>query len=227
MRDEPRGWSCRKENIVKRRHARYQYLEGDGVKGDLPPYWTAQLAAIIIVFSVGAALFPIGFVGSYYSMDYGHYWQPDYTYEGSFEANLTAASPMANISVGYCDTIEIYDQCYNALPVTLRVYNDTHHLFAMVQSFGGEPAYWSPASAKLHFATSQDYTVQVEREAEDTFFVCQIYAYVDMPLPPAIPIAIILFPYFGIEAFLMLFGLVLTTDFVRRTRTFYWTTRPV
>lgn len=200
------------------------------MKRDLPPYWTTQLAAIIIVFSVGAALF--SWASSPFSCwpSYTHYWEPDYTYQGDFQANLTATTPIANVSIGYCDTIEVSDRRADAeVRITLRVYNDTHYLFALLPNFGGEAiSSWSfPASVKLHFSTTQNYTVEVEREAEDTFFRCQINAYVDIPPPPVVPVPTFLYSYFGMGAFLILFGLVLTGNFVRRTRTFYWTTSSV
>jgi len=209
--------------MLKSGDARNHHFEGDGVKRELPPYWTAQLAAIILVFSVGAALFPAGLVANFYWVSSIHYQEPDYTYHGSFEANLTAATPIANVSIGYCDTIEVSDRRWEAaVPITLRMYNDTHYLFAVFLSFGGETTWW-PASAELHFATAQNYTVQVEREAQDTFFRCYISAYEKKPLlvlwVPTFPIL-----YYGAGTFLMLFGLLLTSNFIRRTRTFYWTT---
>jgi hypothetical protein len=195
------------------------------MKRDLPPYWTTQLAVIIIVFSVGVALFPTGFISSRFSWSYTYYWEPHYTYQGIFEANLTAASPITNVSVGYCDTIEVSDQRGEAaIPVTLRVYNDTYYLFAVIPTFGGKTPWMYPASVELHFATAQNYTVQVERETEDTFFRCDIHAYVHTPPPPVNPMPMLEYSYFGLGTFLILLGLGLTSDFVRRTKMFYWTT---
>jgi len=190
------------------------------MKRDLPPYWTTQLAAIIILFSVGTALFPIGLL-TYRALPSHPYWQRNYTYEGSFDANLTAATPIANVSVGNCDRIEVSDSRWDhAVPVTLRVYNDTHYLFGVLPSFGGKPT-WSQAMVDLQLAVVQNYTVQVEREAGDTFFRCYIYAYENSPPPPVAPILTFPYSYFSIGAFLILFGLVLTSNFARRTRTFY------
>ena len=194
------------------------------MKQDLPPYWTTQLAAIIIVFSVGAALFPIAHIANGYWWEYTQNWEPRYTYSGGFEANLTAASPMANVSVGFCDTIEVSDEYwYGAEPVTLQVYNDTHWLFAIIPTFGGEPT-WRPAAADLHFTMVQNYTVQVEREARDTLFRCDIHAYEDMPPPPMAPSFTILIFSFGIGILLINIGIALTINFVRRTRSFFWMT---
>lgn len=181
-----------------------------------------QLAAIIIVFSVGTALFPMGAVANS-SWVGTHYREPGYTYHGSFAANLTAATPIANVSVGYCDTIEVADDRWEgAVPVTLRVHNDTTYLFAVVPSFGSVTQRY-PASVKLHFTTTQNYTVQVERETQDTFFRCHIQAYEYIPPVLISLVPILLYSYSGIGAFLILFGLVLTSNFVRRTRSFYWT----
>jgi len=194
------------------------------VKRDLPQYWTAQLFAVIILFSIGASLFPIGYIASSYQPTYLHH--PVYTYMGSFEANLTVASPIANVSVGDCDTIDVSDERWeDAVPVTLRVHNDTDTLFAMIPSFGGEPT-WYSAAVELHFSTVQNYTVQVEREAQDTLFRCYIYAYVKLQPPVVIPVPTISTTIlcYGAGTLLMLFGLVLTSNFIRRTRTFYWTT---
>lgn len=182
-----------------------------------------QLAAIIIVFSVGVALFPTGWI-AYGYLPRTYYHEPDYTYHGIFEANLTAATPIASVMVGNCDTIEITDERWDAAePVTLRVHNQTYNLFAVIPSFGGDTL-WYPASAELHFATAQNYTIQVERETWDTFFRCYIGAYNYSPPPPVILAPIFPYPYFAMGIFLILFGLVLTGNFVRRTRTFYWMT---
>lgn len=193
------------------------------MKQDLPPYWTTQLAAIIIVFSVGVALFPMGWLAFTSSRPGVNFWVPDYTYEGIFEANLTAATPNASLVVGDCDTIEIADERWDsAEPVTLRVYNETYSLFAVIPSFGRDTT-WYPASVDLHFATTQNYTVQVERETWDAFFRCYIRAYKYTPPPLVLPFVIFPYPYFIMGIFLILFGLVLTSNFVRRTRAFYWT----
>jgi hypothetical protein len=192
------------------------------VKRDLPPYWTSQLIVIIVVFCLGVALFPAAYISYPYTWLNSQNWEPYYTYKDSFEANLTAASPMANVSVGYCDTIEVAAR-YSSVPVTLRFYNSTGNISAVIPSFGGEST-WYPPSVSLHFAVVQNYTVQVEHEAEDTFFYCTIHAYLDTPPPPVLPF-FMLFPisYFTIGTFLILFGIVLTSNFIRRTRTFYST----
>ena len=192
------------------------------MKRNLPAYWTTQLAAIIIVFSVGVALFPMGWL-AYSHWPGTYYWEPDYTYRGVFEANLTAATPVASVVVGNCDTIEIADERWDAAePVTLRVYNETYSLFAVIPSFG-RGTLWHRASVDLHFATAQNYTVQVERETWDAFFRCYIRAYNYSLPPPVFPFLVFPYPYFVMGSFLILFGLVLTSNFVRRTRAFYWT----
>lgn len=187
------------------------------MKNKSPNYWVPQLAIIILLFSVGTSLFPTGLLIDATTPDFYETWEPTYSYYDQFEANLTAMTPKVNVSLGLCDIIFFVDtRSFISPPVTVRVINSSNAIVFTIASFGGSS--FSPGSVKLNFPRVQNYTIQFEREIQDTMFHCFIQAYVGppavMPIPPSF------YKYWIIGFLLDILGVLLAINFIRRTKKF-------
>jgi hypothetical protein len=186
------------------------------VKQQLPPYWTAQLVAIIFLFSIGFSLFPLSYVGQ---QILNRSIRPEVAFHERFEANLTVANPVVGESLGICSRIYIDEWVVDPTSVLLVHIkdvsrNETVVRFPMSHTFNTS----GYASLDIYLPNS-NYTIEAHRVANDTCFECVILAYNIYIAPPALLVYYSLWP---LGFAMILLGVIVTHRFIRRTKEFYW-----
>lgn len=188
------------------------------MKSELPSYWTGQLIAIILLFSLGLACFPVGLLMDKIRPVYGI--QEWYPYNGPFEANLSASTPTANVSLGICYKIEIEADVSNFSLVTIRILNMTNDaIFIVPPLVDGNQS--GAVTIQLERDYEEPHTMEVEWEGQPLLFQCHIIAYaIIIPLPCVNPFAILyVFWLWWLFGFILIIqGTALAIHFVVRTK---------
>lgn len=172
---------------------------------------------MVLCFTIGVALYPIGALVVYTRADL--YRRISYTYDGVFQANLTLGTPTARLALGNCVYVEVEDQRYpNLAPVTLRIRNSTDHAVANLTSFGRTQAR-ELSSVRLTLATEAPYWLEVERESQDTWFWCYVRAHGGIMFAASyMDVTFAVVALLGIV--LILFGAVETNKLVELTKSY-------
>lgn len=207
----------------------------------LPQHLKIRLVTIILLFSIGSALFPVGLILDFiyqplYQRTFGvcihtvegkEVCVPD-RFETWCDANLTIDKPTANFSMGYSDAISIQYQRTSTEPnVTLRLLNSTGDTFIVISTsnvYSGNS--YTETEMKFEFWTGpsftsnsgyQNYTLQIERTTQDTMFRCWIETFIIHPTPP--PVFQIRFGHlFWVGLIFIITGISLASDFVKETK---------
>ncbi len=180
----------------------------------MPANWTEQLTAIILLFGIGLSCFPLGLVIECV-------FRPDYqiyTYNGPFEADLSASTPMVNLSLWRCYKIEIEASAEDFSLVTIRILNAASAVVLSIPPLADNNETGS-FTVMLERDVETELTMEIEWIGQPLLFQCYIIAYTHWgPVYMRIPA----FEFWWLlGSLLIIVGFGLAIHFVKRTKAWY------
>jgi hypothetical protein len=185
------------------------------MKRRLPPNWTSQLVAIILLFSLGVSFIPTGWlVQDLVDRSVRH----SYSYYGTFNANLTDANPVASLDLGYCSDITIQEWTLTPLtPILLQIRahdNSTRFLLPIINGTPDDTYGMTFARFEINLPHN-DYILDAIRQTNNTFFHCWAIAY---PFYFTARNITYIFVFWGIGLAFIILAIPLTVHFYFKTK---------
>lgn len=182
----------------------------------IPAHWVLHLVVIILLFSVGASLFPSGWIVQDLAI---RSRQPHFSYRGSFNANLTTLNPSESLDLGYCSDITIQEWTLTPLaPILLKIRSANNSSLYILPVFN-ETSQEIFARFEIRLPHS-NYILDAIRQANNTYFHCWVSAY---PFYPSYPASIYQYICWGIGATMIIIAIALTYRFYAKTKQIFQT----